>query len=493
MKAKIRGGVACFLGLAVLAGLAWAQSVPQLIHYQGRVTDAAGQPLADGSTVDLTFIFYSLPSGGTTYLGMIQRDVVVTGGMYSVLIGSGEIKPGTETSLADVFQKYPEVWMAVQVDNEPEMTPRWRVTSSPYALRADAAATVGAVDPDYLKNLDLDGDGHYKLVSSNTPNDDCNDQDPAVHPGAVEICGDGVDSNCVNGDCYVAAIYDTPDNARKVYISGNYAYVADFNSGLQIINVSNPAAPIRVGSYNTAGIAYEVRVSGNYAYVADWTNGLVIINVSNPAAPTLAGTYPTSSQSRGVYVSGSYAYVADYLSGLQIINVSNPSAPFLAGTYNTPDYALGVFVSGNYAYVADNASGLQIINVSTPSAPTLAGTYTTSGYATEVYVAGSYAYVAVSGAGLQIVNVSNPAAPFSAGIYNTPGYAYGVFVSGNYAYVADNTSGLQIIDVTNPSTPTLAAAYDTPGNARGVFVSGNYAYVADYAPGLQILFALSPP
>lgn len=28
---------------------------------------------------------------------------------------------------------------------------------------------------------------------------DCNDDDPAVHPGAIETAGDGVDSNC-NGE-----------------------------------------------------------------------------------------------------------------------------------------------------------------------------------------------------------------------------------------------------------------------------------------------------
>jgi len=48
MRAKIgmaAVGVICF---AVLVGIAWAQSVPQLINYQGRLTDSAGQPLADG-------------------------------------------------------------------------------------------------------------------------------------------------------------------------------------------------------------------------------------------------------------------------------------------------------------------------------------------------------------------------------------------------------------------------------------------------------------
>jgi hypothetical protein len=61
--------------------------------------------------------------------------------------------------------------------------------------------------------LDLDGDGHGDvtpvLLCEWSPgyvdiDDDCDDDDPNTHPGAFEICGDGVDNSCVVGadtDC----------------------------------------------------------------------------------------------------------------------------------------------------------------------------------------------------------------------------------------------------------------------------------------------------
>lgn len=128
-------------------------------------------------------------------------------------------------------------------------------------------------------------------------------------------------------------------------------------------------SPTLLGSYNTPGVARGVYISDSIAYVADEKSGLQIINVSDPAASKLLGSYDTPGEAYGVYVSNGTAYVADGDSGLQIINVSDPATPKPLGNYNTPDWAYSVQVLGNTAYVAANKSGLHIINVSDPAAP----------------------------------------------------------------------------------------------------------------------------
>ena len=282
--------------------------------------------------------------------------------------------------------------------------------------------------------------------------------------------------------------YDTSGYAYGVQVVGDYAYVADHTSGLQIIDISNPTTPTLKGNYNTSSYALGVQVVGNYAYVADYdSGGLQIIDISNPTTPTLKGNYDTSGYAWGVQVVGNYAYVADAFSGLQIIDISNPSTPTLMGNYDTPGFANGVQVVGNYAYVADYNSGLQIIDISNPTTPTLKGNYDTSGSAYGVQVVGNYAYVADRDSGLQIIDISNPTTPTLKGNYDTSSDAWGVQVVGNYAYVADRWSGLQIIDISNPTTPTLKGNYDTSSWALGVQVVGNYAYVADYVSGLKII------
>ena len=154
--------------------------------------------------------------------------------------------------------------------------------------------------------------------------------------------------------------YDTPGRAYGVYVSGGYAYVADWNAGLRVIDVSDPENPVEIGYYDTPGYAHGVYISGSYAYVADGDWGLRVIDVSDPSNPEEVGYYDTPGFALGVYVSGGYAYVADVWAGLRVINVSDPSNLEEVGYYDTPDWAYGVYVSGDYAYVADWDAGLQI-------------------------------------------------------------------------------------------------------------------------------------
>ena len=62
--------------------------------------------------------------------------------------------------------------------------------------------------------------------------------------------------------------FDTPGTAHDVVVSGKYAYVADGPSGVQVLDISDPANLRRVGGYDTIGRCVSLRVSTNLVYVA---------------------------------------------------------------------------------------------------------------------------------------------------------------------------------------------------------------------------------
>jgi hypothetical protein len=272
------------------------------------------------------------------------------------------------------------------------------------------------------------------------------------------------------------------DYAWEIAVKDNYAYVADYHSGLKVIDVSNATNPVLAGSIGT-NMAVKIAVKDNLAYVADETVGLRIIDTSNLSNLTIIGTCDTYG-AYGVAVKDNFVYVADHHAGLKIIDASNPYAPILVGSLDTNGVAYDVMVKDNYAYIADAGAGLKIIDVNNATNPTLVGSLTTSD-PSEVVVNENLAYVADTVAGLKIIDVSNPFAPSSTGSISI-GTTIGVAVNSNLAYLANAGGGLKIIDVSNPSTPIIVGGLVTY-NAYGIAVNGDLVYIADMEEGLKII------
>ena len=302
-----------------------------------------------------------------------------------------------------------------------------------------------------------------------------------------------------------------------VYVSGDYAYVVEGEvsdpgeeawyawSGLEIIDISDPAAPKLAGSIATAGAAYDVHVSGDYAYVAETASygsswrGLEVIDIKRPASPLIVGSYKGSVNAYAVYVSGNYAYltIANYYgstSGLEIIDISDPTAPTLAGSIATISSSYDVYVSGNYAYVAESQnlysdwSGVQVIDISDPASPVVVSSFDTSIRTYKLYLVGSYLY-AISKNGLIMIDVSDPTAPTLSGYYTGRGFA-AVDVLNDHAYVAGYK--FKVIDVKNPSYPAVAGSIKTADRIGDLYVSDDYAYLTDYQKGLHVIDVSDP-
>jgi hypothetical protein len=88
-----------------------------------------------------------------------------------------------------------------------------------------------------------------------------------------------------------------------------------------VIDISDPTTPASAGSYNTPGNAVGIAISGDYAYIGDWQAGLLVMDISDPTSPSLAASYNTLGNAFGVALSGDHAYVADVAGGLKVIEV----------------------------------------------------------------------------------------------------------------------------------------------------------------------------
>ena len=135
------------LSVVLVASMAFG-GVPQLVNYQGKLTDAVGKPVT--ATKSMEFAFYDAASGGTQLGGFTEtQKVSVTTGIFNVLIGSATAG-GVPAS---VFSGT-NVYLSVKVAGE-ELEPRQRIASVAYAYRAASAdSAAGSTNADLLDSLD---------------------------------------------------------------------------------------------------------------------------------------------------------------------------------------------------------------------------------------------------------------------------------------------------------------------------------------------------
>lgn len=295
-------------------------------------------------------------------------------------------------------------------------------------------------------------------------------------------------------------------------VQAPYAYQG-FDKALAILDLSNPARPIRIGYVLLPRPAAEIAVVGRYVYVFHDDANISLIDISEPHQPILIST---SASLNGLSVgdialSGNYAYITwqtcHYMigcyGGLQIVDISNPTHPTLEGEYTQSGQVGYVVVVGTLAYLLSRDK-LQILNVSNPSAVQVVSTYMLPTNATDIVVAGAYAYIALvncepacDAGSLAIVDVSNPATPRTVGSVVTPGGPQSIALSGSFVYVTmmsdcaiDCRGGLAVIEIARPTAPRVVGRlnidspfnYDPAVAGTNVLIMGLYGlYVVDVA------------
>ena len=155
---------------------AQTSAVPNLISYQGKVSDATGTFVGATSPENrtVTFRIWSHPTNSlvTDLVYSEQQTVSISGGEFSVLIGMGSAVSGTprgySESAKNTTNKVGEIgvfgaitrYLGVTIDDgnaattDPEISPRQQLVSSAYAFRAKYAESLGSNGESRIKVLD---------------------------------------------------------------------------------------------------------------------------------------------------------------------------------------------------------------------------------------------------------------------------------------------------------------------------------------------------
>ncbi len=127
-----------------------AITIPQMLSYQGKLTDTMGIPVPNGN-YSTRFRLYTQASGGTHYWQETQ-SVSTEDGLFAVLLGSVTPIP--------TVPEAGNLYLGMKVGSDAEMTPRIRTVSAAYAYlcrRADTADFVASARPSGSAGGDLTG------------------------------------------------------------------------------------------------------------------------------------------------------------------------------------------------------------------------------------------------------------------------------------------------------------------------------------------------
>lgn len=171
------GGSILLVLLLIFTQSVWA-TAPQAplatststISYQGRLADAAGDPLT--GVYNLEFRIYDVPTGGAPLweeLWTGGNSVQISDGLFNVMLGS--LNP----NLATVIEGQNELYLGITVGTDSEMSPRVQLGSVPFSMQAmtvpDGSVTTAKITDGAVTQIKLSPDVQFgKFIQNGVVN-----------------------------------------------------------------------------------------------------------------------------------------------------------------------------------------------------------------------------------------------------------------------------------------------------------------------------------
>lgn len=277
-------------------------AVPPLVNYQGQLRDDLGDPV-DG-VVSMTFAIYDAPSGGNVLWTETQPSVTVDDGLFNVLLGG--VTPVPDSIFSGIA-----CYLGIAVAGDPELEPRARLVSVPYAFR------VASVD-------DAQG-GHLEGALS-------------IGPGTTNTGAGAFAAGTGNA---ASGAHSTVGGGRNNRARGAYSTVG--GGGNAAVGDSNSAT----GDYSVIGGGWRHLASGMFSTIGggdDQTASGLASTVGGGADNGAVGDFTTVAGGMFNTATGSHSSIG----GGQMNATSGVWATIPGGSDNRANGAYS-FAAGRYA------------------------------------------------------------------------------------------------------------------------------------------------
>ena len=350
MKRVTTLAVLVVIGISVSAPLTLAD-VPNQMHYQGQLTDEAGAPL--DTTISMVFAIYDDPTGLTSLWSESQDSVVITYGLFNVLLGSVNSIP--DTLFADTGR-----WLGITIGSDPEIEPRTKMVTVPFAFRVSTVdgSTGGTIWGDVSVQSDLDLNGDLRVTGKAT-----------IGPGVGNV---GTSAFAAGEDNLVEGDWSTVSGGLGNYAGGQHAVVGGGSSN----SADSSGSTIGGGESNTV-IGLRGTIGGGENNVVNGDRGTIgggsgntadggfsaigggLNNAASGYYSTVSGGYRNVVEGWNSTIAGGYAdtIAADYSYLFGIASRLNADSTFMV---DMPHIRFGDEATG-YEFPEDDGSSGQVM------------------------------------------------------------------------------------------------------------------------------------
>jgi hypothetical protein len=282
-----------------------------------------------------------------------------------------------------------------------------------------------------------------------------------------------------------------PDSGTVRAASGSSFLLSSNRDIIYIIDCSDPARPVRRGSY--PGYVYGLAARGNICCVAVWwySGGehfrFDALDITDPDNIRRIGQL-SEVGGYDIHLDGNLVFVSGYQSSgfeFTIVSLADSTNPTVIGRCTTPGDNDGVWsrAASGRAYVADRFRGLAIVDASNPASPVVDTSLHCGGSSVDIAIDGTLACVASDGYGMVLLDVSNPAQPVHLGALDSTRKlnTRAVAVADSFAYMGYSPSlgDLHTVDISNPTRPTRAGGETLFNWPEDIVVRDSLAYLAE--------------